>query len=278
MRQAGQVRHGPHHLVRPAGRRVPAHDLPHHRERQPAVQSAARCEGAWPHAARDQHQGQIYVHIQAVRHERRHEDPAAEEHGRCQRQRRLGQVPVRARAAGHHLEAAPLPRRHRVLHVGRGGDDVHHGRQGVEQTANHNGLPSAHVCSLGPPRPLPQGLREEQLPDNQVGALHHQGGAVPAPHLRLAWGAPSGGRSPQRAQAAHPGPSSVGIHPFHLAARVPLPRKWNAHCCWRWGIMGRGARLTRAIPRTRGKARARRKVLGGVSRVPFTAAGRLTCV
>eukprot|EP00965_Chrysotila_dentata_P257709 6212979-Pleurochrysis_carterae.AAC.1 len=130
----------------------------------------------------------------------------------------------------------------------------------------------------GVSRVLCAGLREEQLPDNQVGALHHQGGAVPAPHLRLAWGAPSGGRSPQRAQAAHPGPSSVGIHPFHLAARVPLPRKWNAHCCWRWGIMGRGARLTRAIPRTRGKARARRKVLGGVSRVPFTAAGRLTCV
>lgn len=57
VRQAGQVRPGPHGLLRAAGRRVPADELPHHRVDQPALPCAACRDRAWAHAHRDQRQG-----------------------------------------------------------------------------------------------------------------------------------------------------------------------------------------------------------------------------
>merc|ERR1712087_749186 len=38
---------------------------------------------------------------------------------------------------------------------------------------------------LGPARPLLEGLREVELPDNQMGAIYHKGRPVPAPHLNV---------------------------------------------------------------------------------------------
>jgi len=102
--------------------------------------------------------GQVHVHLQAVRDQRGGQDPAAQEHGERARAGGLGQGKVRGGPGGHHVARAALPRGHGVLPPRGGGDHLLGAGEGVEPAAHHHGLPGAHVCRLGPPRALPQGV------------------------------------------------------------------------------------------------------------------------
>jgi hypothetical protein len=69
----------------------------------------------------------------------------------------------------------------------RGGDDGDdERRQGMEPPTHRDGFPGAYVRCQRASCALPEGLRKVQLPDDQVGPLHHKGGLISAPHLKLA--------------------------------------------------------------------------------------------
>ena len=100
------------------------------------------------------------------------------QHGADAHHRGPGARALRARAQCNRVAHPALPRRAGDDAVGRGGaHQVHQGAH-MGQAAADSRLPGAHVHGERPQRALAQGLRAQQLHDDQVGALRDALGVV----------------------------------------------------------------------------------------------------